>query len=300
MLGAAAFPVLSLANVKDGVDAWDQGDFAKAIHEWAPLAAAGDADAQFNMGQACKLGRGVRTDFTKAIDYFRKAALQGHERAIDNLGLLLFQQGQRGEAMLWLTKSAKRGEARAQYLVGLALFNGDLIPKNWTKAYALMLLAQQQGLTQADEALKKMDSYIPQDQRMAGITLAGQMEHARQNEVRTADAVPPKLLLNAPSEPQAAQKPQSKAATASPAPPSATPTGNWRIQLGAFSEAARAEALWKSLRTRVNALAGYQHFLVSGGAVTRLQAGPFESRDEAGKLCFAIRAASADCIVKSM
>ena len=52
---AGAVP--ALADVKAGVDAWQQGDYAKAIAQWRPLAEAGDPDAQFNLGQAYKLGR---------------------------------------------------------------------------------------------------------------------------------------------------------------------------------------------------------------------------------------------------
>ncbi|MDE0945777.1 MAG: hypothetical protein OSA39_02875, partial [Sphingobium sp.] len=54
--------VPAMADVKAGVDAWQQGDYAKAVGEWRPLALAGDPDAQFNMGQAYKLGRGVQPD----------------------------------------------------------------------------------------------------------------------------------------------------------------------------------------------------------------------------------------------
>ncbi|HKY81329.1 MAG TPA: hypothetical protein VJM09_07625, partial [Sphingobium sp.] len=75
----------ALADVKTGVDAWQQGDYAKTIAEWRPLAQAGDPDAQFNMGQAYKLGRGVTADMSAALDWYRKAAAQGHVRAEDNL-----------------------------------------------------------------------------------------------------------------------------------------------------------------------------------------------------------------------
>ena len=136
MIGAAALAVMlglgspALADVKAGVDAWQQGDYARAIAEWRPLAQAGDPDAQFNMGQAYKLGRGVQSDFSVALDWYRKAAAQGHLRAEDNLGLLMFQQGDRADAMPYLQRAASRGEPRAQYIVGTALFNGDLIGKD--------------------------------------------------------------------------------------------------------------------------------------------------------------------------
>src|SRR3546814_15469432 len=36
----------ALADVTDGVDAWQAGNYQAAVAEWRPLAIAGDADAQ--------------------------------------------------------------------------------------------------------------------------------------------------------------------------------------------------------------------------------------------------------------
>ena len=57
----------ALAGVKEGVDAWTRGDFAGAIREWQGPAAAGDADAQFNLAQAYKLGRGVLSKVGESV-----------------------------------------------------------------------------------------------------------------------------------------------------------------------------------------------------------------------------------------
>ena len=64
-LGTAALLLLgqpAFADVKDGVDAWTRGDFARAVKEWRGPALKGDPDAQFNLAQAYKLGRGVPAD----------------------------------------------------------------------------------------------------------------------------------------------------------------------------------------------------------------------------------------------
>ena len=53
-------------QVKAGVDAWSNGDYATAVKAWQAPAAAGDADAMFNLAQAYKLGRGVPQDLAKA------------------------------------------------------------------------------------------------------------------------------------------------------------------------------------------------------------------------------------------
>ena len=171
-VGLAAGP--ALADVKAGTDAWAQGDFRKAVEEWRGPAVAGDPDAQFNLAQAYKLGRGVPLDPALAESWFRKAAIQGHIPASDNYGLALFQAGKKAEAAPWLEKSVARGEPRAQLVLGTMLFNGDGVPRDYPRAYALMTLASQAGLQSASQTLAQMDQYITPPDREAGTKLAQQ------------------------------------------------------------------------------------------------------------------------------
>ena len=90
---------------------------------------------------------------------------------------------------------------------------------------------------------------------------------------------------------------------ASTAPAAAAPAvaanGDWRIQLGAFSEEGRARTLWNGLERQNAALTGLQPYLVKAGAVTKLQAGPFATQAAArqacdsvvrtGQACFAVK-----------
>lgn len=324
MLGIA---LPALADVKAGVDAWQQGDYAKAVAEWRPLAQSGDPDAQFNLGQAYKLGRGVQPDLNAAIDWYRKAAVQGHLRAEDNLGLLMFQQGDRTGAMPYLQRASMRGEPRAQYIVGTALFNGDTLGKDWVRAYALMTRASASGLPQAATSLEQMDKYIPEDQRKQGLALAASLDKGDKS-VMLAQAAPPpprsgpsavrttQLPPSTPSQPAPKPAPapprpapQVVVAKPKPAPEPARPaamaaapaaSGGWRVQLGAFGEEARARTLWSQLSRKVSGLSAYQPYLVKAGAVTRLQAGPLASSNDAARLCGAIKAAGADCMPKKM
>lgn len=299
----------ALADVKAGVDAWAQGDYAKALKLWRPLAQAGDADAQFNLAQAHKLGRGVPQDMNAALDWYQKAAVQGHRQAEDNYGLLLFQQNRRPEAMPFLQRSAERGEERAQYLVGIALFNGDLIPRDWVRAYALMTRASAAGVEQASAALAQMDRFIPELQRRDGLALAAAMEMRKAQAaapalagvsppIRPAPSTTPiRSAALPPSQPE--RMPPHAPSVVKPAPgPSVPATGAWQVQLGAFGEAARAQAHWKAMAAKVPALASAPHSLEKAGAMTRLLAGSLKSRAEADALCAKVKAAGADCIVK--
>jgi cell division protein FtsN len=165
-------PPAALADVKAGVDAWGRGDYSLAVREWQPLAEQGDSDALFNLGQAHKLGRGVKADLAKAENLFGRAAAKGHLQAADLYGLLLFQRGERERAIPYVLAAAERGDPRAQYLLGVAHFNGDAVAKDWVRAYALTSLAQQAGVPQAKGALAQMDRFIPLEQRQQAAALA--------------------------------------------------------------------------------------------------------------------------------
>jgi uncharacterized protein len=409
----------AFADVKAGVDAWGRGDYPTALKEWRGPAIAGDADAQFNLGQAYKLGRGVPIDLKLAEDWYRKAAAQGHLQAEDNYGLILFQNGDRQRALPLIERSANRGEPRAQYVYGTALFNGDLISKDWPRAYALMTRASAAGLGPASSSLAQMDKYIPIDQRQRGLAIARELEtraarpqmaindapalprapavpsyppvpsydapqplpvpqtlpaevrmpkESRLPKAVREEAMPPSKSWRTdnqsalprpmargrtrPVEPEMAQEaataqqmpdtfpqdsypqaeplppvtddigaryPQQEAYPAEPMPrppvvrqrpapapapvirkavptPRAT-TGAYRVQLGAFSDAGRAKALWSSLAGNVSGLKGMQPYLVKAGSITRLQAGPVSSKAGAEQLCNQVRSAAQSCLV---
>lgn len=322
MTAVAAIAVPASATVKDGVDAWSRGDYATALKQWRPAAIAGDADAQFNMGQAYKLGRGVTADLKLAEDWYRKAAMQGHLQAEDNFGLVMFQNGDRQRAMPYIQKSAERGEPRAQYVFATALFNGDMVKKDWPRAYAFMTRASAAGIAPASASLAQMDKYIPTDQRQRGLAIARDLDLAAQRPVLAAPrkAAPAKAVSRPPirttevpastpgaefdqppaSVPKAVARPASPpkpVVAVKPAPAIASkPGGNWRVQLGAFSDAAKAKSLWNTLQGRIGALGPMQPFMVKAGPITRLQAGPLGSRGDADALCARIRASGNACL----
>lgn len=391
LLGAAVIALAAaspaLADVKAGVDAWERGEFDRAVAEWRDPAAKGDPDAQFNLGQAYKLGRGVPMDLKQAEAWYKKAADRGHVQASDNYGLVLFQDNRREEAMAFIRASSARGEPRAQYVLGTAMFNGDIAEKDWVRAYALMTRASAQGLPQASRSLATMDKYIPLADRTKGTQLAAQLERGATAErqklagaaaglkvdpatgaaggsrpaiAAASSAAPPAPAMRKPAatstiqttslppsnangtviptipssptgraasagvdfatmgSPSASAPPPAPASApaASPAPrapapvvaattapaaaaPAVAANGDWRIQLGAFSEEGRARTLWNGLERQNAALTGLQPYLVKAGAVTKLQAGPFATQAAArqacdsvvrtGQACFAVR-----------
>jgi len=323
----------AFADVRAGIEQWRAGNYEAAIREWRPLAERGDADAQFNLGQAYRLGRGVPADPRTSNMWFERAARQGHAQAEANLALALFQGGERERAIPWLQRAAERGDRRAQYYLGTAHFNGDLVPRDWPRAYALMSRSAEQGLPQAQTSLTEMERHISAQDRAQGRALAQQMAVASRPGTVIATAAPPPPPAGAARSPAAEAPPrivrtrvppaaQRAEAPAAPAPRTEAPVrpaprvrtpapaparvvetpapatgGRWRVQLGAFSNQGNAQRQWNAVRGRVAGLAGLQHYFVRAGAVTRLQAGPLASRAAADRLCASARSAGTACIV---
>lgn len=321
------------ADVKAGVDLWAKGDWKGAIDQWRQPAIAGDADAQFNMGKAYQLGRGVPLDPSIAQGWFKKAAMQGHPQAEANLGLALFQDGKTDAALPWLDKAAKHDERRAQLVLGTMLFNGDGAPKDYVRAYALVTRSSQQGLPQAAKTLAQLDQFVPSDQRARGTEMAKQIE----SDAKFAALGSAPIVPNAPDEAlgtkplagiapaktasaakPAAAKPATKPASAKPASPPAVAKaetkpatkasvpkperpkpatlasgGKWRVQLGAFKADGAAQAQWKKLAGHMS---GASPSYEKAGAVTRLIATGFASSAEANRACAAAKKAGAACL----
>jgi hypothetical protein len=307
---AAAFLVCASAplcaqSVKDGADAWQRGDYSKAVAIWSPLADKGDAEAQFDLGQAYRLGRGVPTNLATAQKWFERAGEQGQVDAQTTLGLLLFQNGDQANGLKWLKKAADQGEARAMLVYGTALFNGDGVPQDPIRGYAYVSRAASGGLAPAKQTLEQLDQLLPANERKRGLEVARELAKAAPREQKGSTA--PEIAAAKPP-PKPAAKPTAKPAKpAAAAPDQSSPpieakpttekavakivTGDWRVQLGAFSRRGNAEALYRKVGSKP-AFAGRQPFYVVAGAVTRLQVGPFESSAAAQAAC---KAAAVPC-----
>lgn len=293
----------AVAGVKEGVEKWRAGDYKAAVTEWLPLAARGDADALFNMGQAYKLGRGTAKNDQVAQDYYRKAALRGHAPAQEKLGLALYAQpATRAEGLNWLRQAAKGKQPRALYVLGVAHFNGDSVPKDWPLAYAYMLRAQNAGIPQAQTALDTMNANIPVNDRRRGEEIAnGMAVGTSPAPVAFAQAEAAAAKTPAATQQPAAPGPLAvKSAAAAPVPPKpevATERG-WRIQLGAFSQRGLAAEAWTALKAEQAALvAGVSPIYAQAGEMVRLQLGPFASRADARRLCGRLQATGRSCFV---
>jgi len=131
---AAAFPIApALADPPDaafrqGLSAYNSGDFARAMKIWLPLAQGEDAAAQAGIGFMYHRGMGVAVDNRKAA--------------------------------YWLRRAAEHGQPEGQMMLGTLYFYGKGVEKDYVKAYAWCDLAQDGGNADAsscrDAALQSM------------------------------------------------------------------------------------------------------------------------------------------------
>lgn len=123
-------------------------DSEAALKEFMPLAAKGDARAQFELGYMYERGKGVPQDYKESLSWFRKSAEQGNASA-------QFYLGQRydigngvpqdyTEAASWYRKSAEQGGTLAQIHLGFLYELGQGVPADMIQAckwYGLAALA---------------------------------------------------------------------------------------------------------------------------------------------------------------
>ncbi|WP_395611819.1 SPOR domain-containing protein [Allosphingosinicella sp.] len=295
-------------DVRAGIDAWAAQDYDQAVQIWRPLADRGDPDAQYNLAQAYFLGRGVPQNMVLAEQWYERAARQGHPEATANYGLLLFQNGRRQEAIPYVTRAADAGDPRAQYVLGTALFNGDIVTRDAPRAYALMSRAAAQNLPPAVTQLAEMERLMSPQDRARGVELARDMRTAppptqvtarptqtaaraprpqapagTQNPRVTPTPAPVRIATAAPPRPRApAPAPARTVTRTAAAPVIAAAGGRWRVQIGAFSSEANARRAWSAAAGR---LPGLRPAFVRAGAVIRVQAGPLADRAAAVRAC---------------
>lgn len=113
---------LLATSLRDGLAAYECGNFATALEILRPIADNGDAIAQYGVGLTYE----ADADDAEAAKWYRKAADQGHTDAqysLGNMSYRFFMQFERmedfAESIKWCRKAADRGHADAQYSLGL-------------------------------------------------------------------------------------------------------------------------------------------------------------------------------------
>lgn len=130
-------------------------------------AEAGDAEAEWKLGDCYFLGKGVVKDGMEAEKWYRKSAEQGNAFSQSMLGAIYLDKKDYNESMQWSLKAAEQGNASAQLCVG-AMYSKGLggVKASWVEAAKWMRRAADQGLGDAQGALGECyqnGEGVPQD-----------------------------------------------------------------------------------------------------------------------------------------
>ncbi len=173
------------ADLKRGVDAYKNKDYATALLEFRPLAEQGDADAQYYLGWMYEKGLGVprnhkmakkwyglapfkgdfrkgsdayqRKDYTTALEEWEPLAKQGNAVAQFNLGTM-YEDGKGVSqdykaAIKWYRLAAEKGDPYAQSNLGLIYQQGLVVPHDYQTAVKWLTLSAAQGHASAQSNL---------------------------------------------------------------------------------------------------------------------------------------------------
>ena len=132
-----------------GKAAYGAEQYTEAIEWYSKAAEQGHPEAQCNLGVHYIKGEGISKNWTEAVTWFRKAAEQGNSRAQFNLGLC-YSRGEGvaqnwAEAVRWYREAAEHGNDKAQNRLGNCYFNGEGVAQNWKEAVRWYRKAAERG-----------------------------------------------------------------------------------------------------------------------------------------------------------
>jgi tetratricopeptide (TPR) repeat protein len=113
-------------------------NFSKAVEWFRKAAEKNDARAQFFLGLCCQNGEGVPKNYAEAVKWYRRAAEQNFDVAQYNLAVCYNNgQGVRKnyvEAAKWYRRAAEQNYDVAQFALGSCYETGEGVPKNYAEA----------------------------------------------------------------------------------------------------------------------------------------------------------------------
>lgn len=123
-------------------------------------AAGGAAWAQYSLGWRYYNGKGVSVNYSKAFQWFNKAAAQGDADAQNFIGVM-YDWGKgvpknEQKAVEWYRKAVAQGEPYAQNNLGLCYEYGIGVPQDRTRAIELYRKAAAQGHSDGKKNLDRM------------------------------------------------------------------------------------------------------------------------------------------------
>lgn len=159
-LAAASMPTAAKSDgpvLRAAIEAYEEGDYEKALEAFSLLAGEGSAAAQFALGLMHERGHGTEQDYASAADWYERAAVQGYAGAQYKMGA--FRYLGRGvaqdhaEAARWYRMAAEQGDVDAQADLGFLYDRGQGVPQDGGQAARWYRMAAEQGNVRAQANL---------------------------------------------------------------------------------------------------------------------------------------------------
>jgi TPR repeat protein len=140
-------------------------------------AIAGNAEAQYNVGELYYWGNGVSVDREQAMDWFLMAANNGNTDAMNWIGYM-YKYGYGvtrniRTAVGWYTKAANQGNPSTQYILGFVYQNDDEV-KDLQQAVNWYQKAADNGNQDAKDKVKELNKqgYYAKEDVQEGILIS--------------------------------------------------------------------------------------------------------------------------------
>ena len=134
-------------------------DLAEALTACQQASDAGDAQAQYELGEFYYDGKNTPRDLNLALSYFEKASLQGH--------------------------------AQAQFKLGSMFFHGEGVPANNVQAYIVLKMAAVNGAEDALDTADEVAEHMQRDELEVATQVLGQIFRKYLMELQSADGRSP-------------------------------------------------------------------------------------------------------------
>ncbi|MEW7984606.1 MAG: SEL1-like repeat protein [Candidatus Thiodiazotropha sp.] len=126
-----------------------QKNYNSSVIWYHKAALQGNEAAQLHLGNAYLTGQGVAKDFSKALDWYQKAAIQGSPKAQENLGLMYAHavgiNKDEKQAFIWFRAAADGGNLPAMVNLGNTYASGKGIDQNYHEARRWYRIAAKRG-----------------------------------------------------------------------------------------------------------------------------------------------------------
>ena len=152
-------PVSVFADTSDYI--WNE-----QFNQKLTKAEAGNARAQYDVGNMYLKGQGTVTDRRKAHEWISKSAQSGYQKAEYKLGLMYLRgMGTKKDfanAEKWLRKAAQKGYGPAQFYLAGMYRDGQYLKKDYNKALSWLKKAKDGGFWKANKEIEYVTALAKQ------------------------------------------------------------------------------------------------------------------------------------------